>query len=53
MSGTEADLLFAPGMARTGTKRWINVALVIVAVVTTALAWSGVSLRTLLAAFPH
>jgi hypothetical protein len=32
------------------SKRWINVLLVIAAFLATALAWSGVSIRVLLAA---
>jgi len=40
-------------MARAGSKRWVNVVLVVLAVLTTALAWSGVSLMSLLTAFPH
>ena len=34
-------------------KRWVNVVLVIAVVLATALTWSGVSFRDLLALFPH
>jgi hypothetical protein len=34
-------------------KRWVNIVLVIVAFLATALAWSGVSLRALLATLSY
>jgi len=33
--------------------RWVNIALFVAAFLATALAWSGVSLRTLLSTWTH
>jgi hypothetical protein len=41
------------GMAHTQTKRWVDVVLVVIAVLATGLAWSGISLKNLLATFLH
>ena len=41
------------GMPRPGTKRWVNIVLVIAAVLASALTLSGVSVRLLLAFLPR